>query len=394
MISVSEALGKVTGMFSPLPVEMVPLRNAAGRVLAKDVTAQRDQPPFAAASMDGYALRNGDLKPGATFQIIGESAAGSGLDANVAPGQTARIFTGAPVPNGADRVVMQEDVTRDNYVITIANAIDKKPNIRPSGYDFKSGDTIKPPRRLSASDIALLASINIPSVPVYRRPVIAFLATGDELVMPGETPGPDQIIASNIFGLAALMDSNGAETRILPIARDNEASLKQALKLCAGADMIVTIGGTSVGDHDIVHGVASELGLKTEFFKVAMRPGKPLMAGKLNETPMIGLPGNPVASMVCGHVYLIPAVQKMLGLGGYARSRELARLGSDMRANGRSEHYMRASLGVEYSQLTAHPFDRQDSSLQTVLSQANALLVRPPNDLPKKAGDMVEVIRL
>ncbi|MFT5005054.1 MAG: molybdopterin molybdotransferase [Paracoccaceae bacterium] len=393
MITVSEALEQVTALFSPLPIELVPLRQAAGRILGREVAATRDQPPFAASSMDGYGVLDKDAKPGAKFDIIGESAAGSGFSGTVGSGQAVRIFTGAPIPGGVDRVVIQEDVTRAENVITIGEHLETSRFIRPKGDDFCVGEAMSTPRKLTPADVALLASMNIAEVPVRRRPIVALIATGDELVMPGENPGPDQIIASNNFGLAALLEAEGVEVRLLPIAKDTPQSLTLALKLCGGADLIVTIGGASVGDHDIVRPVAQELGLVPTFYKIAMRPGKPLMAGKLGDVPMIGLPGNPVSSMVCGHVFLRPALNKMHGLGGQPLPRELARLGKDMKANGPREHYMRASLAVEYSQLTAHPFDRQDSALLTVLSKANALLVRPEGDPARKAGEMVEVIR-
>jgi molybdopterin molybdotransferase len=393
MLSVSDALNKITDLFAPLPVEMVPLHAASGRVLAEDVITKRDQPPFAASSMDGYGVAGDAVKPGAKFTVIGESAAGSGFGGVVGAGQTVRIFTGAPVPEGVDRVVIQEDVTRDENVITISESIETARFIRPAGDDFHAGDTVSAPRRLTPADIALLAAMNFAEVPVRRKPVIALLATGDELVMPGEEPGPDQIIASNNFGLAALLKAQGAEIRMLPIAKDTRQSLTLALKLAQGADLIVTIGGASVGDHDIVQSVAGDLGLKTAFYKVAMRPGKPLMAGRIDDTPMIGLPGNPVSSMVCGHIFLRPALNVMLGLGAHPLSRELARLGGDMGPNGGREHYMRASLGVEYSQLTVYPAARQDSALLSVLANSNALLVRPPNDPARKSGEMVEIIR-
>lgn len=393
MISVEEALNRVTALFTPLGVETVPLREAAGRVLARDVEARRDQPPFESSAMDGYALRSDDVKTGATLRVIGESAAGAGFPGRPGRGEAVRIFTGAPVPEGADQVLMQENVTREGDVITIVETSDSR-HIRHRGNDFASGEAVRAPRRLSPADLALLAAMNLPDLPCTRRPVVALVATGNELVMPGEDPGPDQIIASNGFGLAALLEAEGAEVRMLPIARDTPESLRTVLGLCAGADMIVTIGGASVGDHDIVQDVGRESGMALEFHKVRMRPGKPLMAGMLNGVPMIGLPGNPVSAMVCAHVFLRPALRVMLGLGDAPLSRELARLGEDMGPNGGREHYMRARLGVEYGQLTVHPFDRQDSALLSVLAKANALLVRPVDAPARKAGDMVEVIRL
>ncbi len=390
MITVKQALAEVLNLVSPLPTETVPLRQAAGRTLAAPATALRDQPPFASSAMDGYAVIGVEVEPDAMFKVIGEAAAGHAFDGEVKAGQAVRIFTGAPVPKGATRVVIQEDVIRNGDLITLRRDLDQATYIRPAGGDFKSGDQLTAPRLLTPSDIALLASMNIDQVTVTRHPVIALMATGDELVMPGESPGPDQIIASNNFGLAALVEQHGAKARMLPIARDNRASLEAAFALCEGADMVVTIGGASVGDHDLVAQVAGDLGLERAFYKIAMRPGKPLMAGRMMGIPMLGLPGNPVSSMVCGHVYLLPAIRAMLGFAPEPRPRLQATLTCDMPANGPREHYMRAR--VKAGQIT--PFERQDSALLTVLADANALLIRPVDDPARKAVEMLEYISL
>lgn len=250
------------------------------------------------------------------------------------------------------------------------------------------------PRVLSAGDIALLASMNCAQVRVVRKPRVALVATGDELVMPGESPSADQIISSNNFGLKALVEANGGSAQILPIASDSEDSLAAVLQAASSADVIVTLGGASVGDHDLVRKVATKAGLEQSFYKVAMRPGKPLMAGRLGDTAMIGLPGNPVSSMVCGTVFLIPALRAMLGLGKSAMPREVARLGRDIASNGPRSHYMRAQLSIEDGLLTCTPETRQDSSLLSVLSRADALMVRDPDDAPRVKGDTVEFIRL
>ncbi|MEX3315188.1 gephyrin-like molybdotransferase Glp [Sulfitobacter sp. PS-8MA] len=384
MISVEEALSAVLELVSPLPHEDVPLRAAHGRVLAKTVSARRTQPPFAASSMDGYALRRAEVEPDAMFKVVGESAAGNGFSGSSRAGQAVRIFTGAPVPDGADFVVIQEDVTRRGDLITLGHKIDSKDNIRPAGGDFKEGDQLSAPRWLRPADIALLAAMNHATVVVTRKPVVAILATGDELVQPGESPGPDQIIASNSYGLAAMFENAGAEARILPIARDTEASLKQAFALAKGADLIVTIGGASVGDHDLVAPVAAELGLEQSFYKVAMRPGKPLMAGRLGSSAMIGLPGNPVSAMVCGTVFVLPMLRRLLGLNSVHDQSFEAPLGRDLGPNGPRAHYMRATL----REGKVFPDDRQDSSLLSVLSTADALMVRPPHDPPRKAGEI------
>ncbi|KZY02169.1 MULTISPECIES: molybdopterin molybdotransferase MoeA [unclassified Sulfitobacter] len=390
MISVSEALEALFRLVAPLEAEDVPLREAAGRVLARPVTARRTQPPFAASSMDGYALRRAEVEPDAMFKVMGEAAAGHGYDGALRAGQAVRIFTGAPIPKGADFVVIQEDVTRRGDLITLGHGIGSKDNIRPAGGDFSQGDAMEAPRRLRPADVALLAAMNIDRVPVTRRPRIALLATGDELIQPGEEPGPDQIVASNSYGLEAMLRAAGAEVRMLPIARDTEASLRQAFALAAGADLLVTIGGASVGDHDLIAPVMAALGMEQAFYKVAMRPGKPLMAGRLGEMAMIGLPGNPVSAMVCGEVFLRPVVDLMLGLGAAPAVRTMRALAEDIPANGPREHYMRARLGAE----GVTPAERQDSSLLSVLARADALLVRAPSDPARQKGEEVPCIEL
>lgn len=390
MITVDQALDRIFDLLPILPAEPIELSEAAGRVLAAPAEASRDQPPFAASAMDGYALHTDDAVPGSSLTVIGESAAGHAFSGRLDRGETVRIFTGAPIPEGADRVVIQEDVTRAGDRITIGDKLDPQSNIRPAGADFRKGTRLAAQRRLSPSDLALLASMNIPVVEVTRRPVVALIATGDELVMPGENPGPDQIIASNAFGLKALAEAEGALVRLLPIARDTEASLRTAFELAEGADLIVTIGGASVGDHDIVADVAAQMGMQQSFYKVAMRPGKPLMAGRLGGAAMIGLPGNPVSAMVCGKIFLAPALRALLGLGRAAAPRQRAVLACDLAANGPREHYMRSHLDT--GRITPH--SRQDSALLTVLADANALLVRPVGDAARAAGSEVDCILL
>jgi len=390
MISVEEARAALLALVSPLNIEHVPLRAAAGRVLAQDVTATRTQPPFAASSMDGYALRRAEVEPDAMFQVVGEAAAGHRYSGTLNAGQAVRIFTGAPLPEGADFIVIQEDVTRRGDLITLGHNIGKKDNIRPAGGDFTTGERVKAPLLLRPSDIALLAAMNIDTVPVTRKPRVAILATGDELVQPGEDPAPDQIVASNSFGLAAMCEAAGAEVRLLPIARDTSASLTQAFTLAKGADMIITIGGASVGDHDLVAPVAKSLGLETSFYKVAMRPGKPLMAGRMQGAAMIGLPGNPVSAMVCGTVFAMPVLQKMLGLGDTPAPVLTAPLGVALPANGPRAHYMRARL-VDGA---LHPDTRQDSSLLSVLATADALMIRPVADPARTIGDPQSYIKI
>ena len=388
MISVDEALSHLFSLVAPLEAGSVPLQDACGRVLAETVTARRDQPPFSASAMDGYAVQSSDAVPGARLSVIGEAAAGHGFAGGLSQSQAVRIFTGAPVPEGADRVVIQEDVAREGNTITLGNQLDDGPHIRRKGTDFSVGDAMKAPRRLTPSDVALLAAMNVPRVMVARKPVVALISTGDELVMPGEDPGPDQIIASNTFGLKAMLEQLGATARLLPIARDNTASLETAFDLAEGADLVVTIGGASVGDHDLVGDVAASLGMERSFYKVRMRPGKPLMAGRMGQAAMVGLPGNPVSAMVCGHVFLAPMIRLMLGLGAAPAPRRSARLAQDIDRGGPREHYMRATVADG----TILAEDRQDSSLLSVLARANALMIRPPDDAPRAKGETIEYI--
>ncbi|MFY0596002.1 MAG: molybdopterin molybdotransferase MoeA [Cognatishimia sp.] len=391
MISVAEALAHLFDLAQPLETEVVPLKHANGRVLVENAIARRDQPPFSASAMDGYAVRNADVTTGATFTMIGESAAGHRFDGAINAGECVRIFTGAPLPKGADRIIIQEDVTADGDKITLGDNLDSNPYVRAKGFDFKDGDVIPASKTLGPSDIALLAAMNISDVTVTRRPKVAILSTGDELVMPGEEPTEDQIIASNSFGLYAMLKDIGAEPRLLPIARDNEASLKTAFSLAEDADLLVTIGGASVGDHDLVGDVAADLGMERSFYKITMRPGKPLMAGRLsNGAMMIGLPGNPVSAMVCGKIFLEPVIRAMLGLGKAPAREFTAPLAHDVKANGPREHYTRA----RQENGSVSIFERQDSALLSVLAAADTLVIRPPNDPARKAGEIMRCVAI
>jgi molybdopterin molybdotransferase len=389
MISVEEALARCLALAEPLAAETVPLAQAAGRWMCTPATATRDQPPFPASAMDGYAVA-GAPEPDDNFLVIGEAGAGHAFTGAVGPGQAVRIFTGAPVPAGATRVIIQEDVVRIGERIILKDGLDTATHIRPQGQDFRAGDSL-PPRRLRPQDLALLAAMNIPAVQATRRPVVALIATGDELVMPGEDPRPDQIIASNTFALKAMVEAVGGVARLLPIARDTEAELAMVLGLAEGADLIVTIGGASVGDHDLVGKVA---GLEHSFWKLALRPGKPLMAGRLNGVPMLGLPGNPVSAIVCGHLFLLPMVRAMLGDPAPGPHPRQARLAVDLPANGSRAHYMRARLAPSDGVPEITPFDRQDSALLSILGQADALLIRAVDAPACRAGDTVPYLPL
>lgn len=388
MISVAEALDHIFSLTRQCETETVPLRDSAGRVLAEQVVAKRPQPPFRAATMDGYAVRAEVVETGAQLTVIGEAPAGTAFSGKVGVGDAVRIFTGAPVPEGADKVVIQEDVERVGETVTLSDAIDAKANIRPIGADFELGATIAAPRLLGAADLGLIAAMNVPKVVVRKRPVVALLATGDELVLPGEDPRADQIISSNSFSLAPLLEAHGAEVRVLPIASDTAEHLNTAFDLAADADLLITIGGASVGDHDLVGPTLEARGATRSFYKVAMRPGKPLMAGRMGEQVVIGLPGNPVSAMVCTMIFVIPALRSMLGLPDGATPTRLGTLAHDLPANGPRQHYMRATM--ENGALTVAR--SQDSALLSVLANSDALVVRPPNDPEQPAGSLVSYV--
>lgn len=392
MLTVEDALARCLALATPLATERVPLRRAHGRMMPDPAFATLTQPPFAASAMDGYAVAGAALD-GMQFTVVAEAGAGHGFDGTLQPGQAARIFTGAPVPQGAARVIIQEDVIRDGSRITVRPGADSALHIRPAGQDFRTGDALTP-RRLTANDLALLAAMNLADVVVSRRPTVALIATGDELVMPGEAPGPSQIVASNTFALAALIEAEGGIARILPIARDTPEALRGVLTMALDADLIVTIGGASVGDHDLVGKVTEDMGVQRAFWKIAMRPGKPLMAGMLQGKPILGLPGNPVSAIVCGHLFVLPMVRALQARPDPAPPLRHARLGAAIEANGPRAHYMRARLTETADGAVVTPFDRQDSALLSVLSTANALLIRPIGDGPRAVNDVVTCLAL
>ncbi len=361
MITVSEALDRLFALVRPVGTESVPLAQAGGRVLAADAVARRTQPPFAASAMDGYAVRAAEAQAGAALAVVGEAAAGRRFGAALPPGAAVRIFTGAPVPDGADAILIQEDARTEGDGITVAEAPGAGAHVRPAGGDFREGERLQAPRRLTPRDVALLAAMNLPEVTVARRPVVALIATGDELVQPGEAPGPDQIVSSNNYGLAAMLRAIGAEPLLCPIARDSRESLLAALEPARGADFIVTLGGASVGEHDLVASVFGKAGLTLDFYKIAMRPGKPLMAGRMGDALMLGLPGNPVSAIVCGEIFLRPAIEAAQGLPARPCATRTARLAHGLEKNGPREHYMRATVSEKEGRVTI--FENQDFEL-------------------------------
>ena len=396
MISVAEALQRILDGVQRMPTENISLAAAHGRVLARDVVARVTQPPTDVSAMDGYAVRAEDVAAvPVTLTQIGASAAGSAFDGSLGAGQTVRIFTGAPVPKGADAIVIQEDTEASGDQITMKEAAPSGQFVRPAGLDFREGDVgVAADRVLSARDVGLAAAMNVPWLTVTRTPRIALLATGDEIVRPGDPLGPNQIISSNTIALMGLIRASGGEAIDLGIASDDEDSLRALAAGARGADMLVTLGGASVGDHDLVRKVLGQDGLELKFWRIAMRPGKPLLFGSIDGTPMMGMPGNPVSSLVCGIVYLRPAIRAMLGLDPHGTS-QTARLGADLPANDQRQDYLRAtSRGNEDGEMVVTPFEKQDSSMLSRLAQADCLILRPPHAEPAKAGDRVEILPL
>lgn len=387
LISVDEALARCLALATPLPVETVGLRAAMGRMMAAPVAARLTQPPFDTSAMDGYALGAAGIA-GDAYDVIGESAAGRRFDGAVGTGQAVRIFTGAPLPQGAVCIAMQEGAARDGDRMTLTAPAPAGAHIRPMGQDFAAGDVMAP-RVLRAPDLGLLAAMNVAQVEVHRRPEVAIIATGDELVAVGGDPSPDQIIASNGYAIAAIAEAAGASVRMLPIAPDNREALAYVFGLARGADVIVTIGGASVGDHDLVGEVAADLGMDRAFWRIAMRPGKPLMAGKLMGATMLGLPGNPVSSIVCAHLFLAPMLRAMQGQNPDIETKT-AILGADVPGNGPRAHYMRASL----SGGVITPFAAQDSARLRLLTEADALLIHPANGPALAKGSLQRYIAL
>ena len=401
LLSVADARARVLAGVGPRgPAERVGLRAAYGRTLAADVPALRLQPPAALSAMDGYAVRAADLAaPGARLRLVGASAAGHGFSGAVGPGETVRIFTGAPLPPGADAVLMQEDAEADGSQVVARISVPADRHVRAAGIDFKPGDTLlKAGRRLGAGEIALAAAMNHADLPVVRQPRVALLATGDELVLPGSPVGPDQIVASNTFAVAAYVESAGGTIIDLGIARDDMSALVAGVEgaRAAAADILVTVGGASVGDHDLVKPALAAQGMELGFWRIAMRPGKPLLHGRLGPMSILGLPGNPVSAIVCGLLFLRPLVRAMSGDRAPALDlAEPAVLGASVKANDVRQDFLRATLhrrddGV----LIATPFKAQDSSLLSVLSQAQALLVRAPHAPAAEAGTSCRILRL
>ncbi len=398
LMPVEDALSRILGTVSALETEDVPLAGMLGRVNAEPLTARITQPPFNASSMDGYAVRSQDVAvTPVELSVIGSAPAGRGFHGAVGRNQAVRIFTGAPVPEDCDLVVIQENTEAvGDKRVRITQPGDGRTNIRPSGLDFRIGESlIEAGSRIAPREIALSAAMNIAAVRAYRRPRVAILATGDELVLPGDTPRPDQIISSNNFGLSAFVERLGGEPIDLGIARDTVESLTQCVSSMHKADVLVTIGGASVGDHDLVQSALSELGLEVDFWRIAMRPGKPLMFGSLGTTKVLGLPGNPVSALVCARVFLQPMLARMQGSNLTDPVMTSAVLGRPLEANDRRQDYLRTTLKkTADGKIVATPFERQDSSMLRILAHAHGLLVRKPFAPAAPAGETVSVLEL
>jgi molybdopterin molybdotransferase len=399
LMPVADALSAVLSGAEPLPEEMVALDLAHHRTLARDIAALRTQPPQAMSAMDGYAVRAADASHAAArLTVIGEVAAGRPFERAIRTGEAVRIFTGGVIPEGADAVVIQEDTVSEGTDITLTEAAIAGRHIRPSGVDFRRGDVLLAAgSRLSDRDLSLAAGMNYPLLPVRRRPKVAILATGDELVMPGENPGPGQIVYSNGYALRALARDEGADIIDLGIAADTVAATSDGIRRARdqGADVLATTGGASVGDHDLVKRSLEAEGVTMAFWRIAMRPGKPMMHGRLGDMRVIGLPGNPVSSYVCGFLFLVPLIRKLSGRSVLHHRRETALLGRNVGPNDQREDYLRARLeaGGDGS-LVATPVDHQDSSLLGNLAAAGALVIRAPFAPAASAGSSCEILRL
>lgn len=401
LMPVQQALEIISQSFSRLDPEDIPLTQALGRTTARDHFAAITQPPFNASAMDGYALRAEDVANcPVELQVIGEAPAGKSYDGDVTPGTTVRIFTGGPVPKGADTVIMQENAERLNEgSVRILIGAESGRNIRPAGNDFaKEQKLVEDGTILTSRHIGMMAAANIATVTVTRQPRIALLSTGDELVTIGDVVGPDQIISSNNLLLSTLITENGGTAIDLGIARDNAPSLEEKITLLKATDRVdlfITIGGASVGDHDLVQKILGQYGLKVHFWKIAIRPGKPMIFGEFNQRPMIGLPGNPASAYVCAVNFMLPALHIMLGRNVIGAPRSIAILDHALKDNGSRQDYMRAYY-TENSDgekvVAATP--RQDSAKLSTLAHANCLLVRTPNAPSAAKGDRVEILLL
>jgi molybdopterin molybdotransferase len=395
VISVEEALSRLLAPLEKLPIEQISIVDGLGRVLAEDLAARRTQPPFAVSAMDGYAARAEDLATvPVELRIVAEVPAGAGFGGHVGPGEAARIFTGAPMPAGTDTIVIQEDTQREGDRVQVLEGAARGRYVRREGLDFSEGDVLlRAGQRLTARDIGLAAAMNRPWLFVHRRPRVGILSTGDEIVMPGDPIGPHQIVSSNSLSLAAFVAACGGIPVSVGNAPDDPAALRQVAAATRGVDLLVTTGGASVGEHDLVRDVLGADGLELDFWQIAMRPGKPLMVGRYRGTPMVGLPGNPVSTLVCALLFLRPALDRLSGAVSAEEAAPAARLGTALPKNDRRQDYLRSKLArAADGTLEAYPFEVQDSSMMRLLSEADCLVVRPPHAPAIAAGATVSIV--
>jgi molybdopterin molybdotransferase len=397
LLSVADALQRVLAHAAPLAAEEVPLTDADGRVLAYALKARRTQPPADVSAMDGYAVRAEDVANAPVrLKVIGEVAAGRPFTQAVGRGKAARIFTGGVIPDGADTIVIQEHAKRDGDCVEVEKPSAEGRHIRVHGLDFKAGDSLLDAgHRLTARDLALAAAMNHPLVPVHRRPRLTLFATGDELVPPGAQLAPGQIVSSNTFALAALARGEGAEVVDLGIVADRLddtiAAVRRAREF--GADILVTSGGASVGDYDLVQKAFTAEGMTLSFWKLALRPGRPLMHGRLGAMHVLGVPGNPVSAFVCGFLFLVPLIRRLAGRTDLAPPTESALLGCDLPENDERADYLRATLNDGPQGLVATPFPIQDSSMMAPLAKADCLVIRGPYEPAAKAGSACRIVK-
>jgi molybdopterin molybdotransferase len=398
LMPVADAYAAVLKDTAALPEEMAALNDAYHRTLSRDIAALRTQPPADMSAMDGYAVRAADAVPGARLKVIGEVAAGRPFNATVGAGQAARIFTGGVIPAGTDAVIIQEDTARDGDIVIVSEAVAAGKNIRPAGIDFREGETgLRQGSLLTDRALALAAGMNHPQLPVHRRPRVAILATGDELVPPGTKPAPGQIVYSNVFALIALARNEGADTIDLGIARDTLESTTAAIRRARdlGVDVLVTTGGASVGDHDFVQAALKTEGVDMAFWKIALRPGKPMMHGRLGPMRVLGLPGNPVSSYVCAFLFLVPLIRALSGRTQVDHVLERAVLGRELPANDKRQDHLRARVTTGSDGVpVATSVGPQDSSLVGNLAAADALIVRLPHAPAAPAGSPCTILRL
>lgn len=395
LLPLNDAFEKVGQGITALPGETVSVVEALGRVLCEDVAARLTQPPIAVSSMDGYAVRSADVaQQPVTLKLVGMSQAGGPFTGDVLSGQCVRIFTGAALPMGTDAVIIQEDSEVDGDNVTLREVAYAGKYVRKAGLDFSEGDVLlKAGTLLTARDIGLLCAMNVPWVQVHQRPRVAILATGDELVMPGEARHPSQIISSNSLMLSALVKAMGGVPLNLGIAKDKDDSLRTMIRGIEGADLLVTSGGISVGEFDLVRQVLGEEGLDMDVYRIAMKPGKPFMFGRVKSTPVMGLPGNPVSSFVTAFIFLRAALKKMQGLPFAQDERMSVVLGGDVKANGPRQEYMRAVFSHDdQGRLIATPYERQDSSMLANLAKCEGFIIRPVHGPALSAGEVCEAI--